>query len=184
MKGKSKGKGLVRHRISARVLPAFYNRFCAAMKILGMTQQDLILQALETEFSRVDLRKQCQLLTNANAALTAKKEKLLKERNEFREGLKVIAKSLGVPDTASHCVQRIAEIEQALETATDKVSVVECDRNAYKASRDRFKAKYEASVSDLAVVKSKLLAYQCQGFWGRVFRRVPVVVPYAEPVDG
>ena len=154
------------------------------MKILGMTQQDLILQALETEFSRVDLRKQCQLLTNANAALTTKKEKLLKERNEFREGLKVIAKSLGVPDTASHCVQRIAEIEQALETATDKVSVVECDRNAYKASRDRFKAKYEASVSDLAVVKSKLLAYQCQGFWGRVFRRVPVVVPYAEPVDG
>ena len=174
----------------ARMMQAFYNKFCAAMKFLGLSQQDFIVRALEAEFGRVDLRKQCQVLTNANAALSEKKERLLKERNAFREGLKVIAKSLGVPDTASHCVQRIAEIKQALETATEKLSVVEGDRDMmqsqrdeYKGSRDCFKAKYEDAQSDLVVVKAKLRAYQGQGFWGRVLGRVPVVVPFAEPVE-
>ena len=31
------------------------------------------------------------------------------------------------------------------------------------------------------VVQAKLAAYQGQGFWGRVFGRMPVVVPCAEP---
>ena len=67
---------------------------------------------------------------------------------------------------------------------------MECDRDtmrskrdAYKASRDCFKVKYEESQSDLEVVKAKLAAYQVQGFWGRLLGRVPVVVPYAEPVE-
>ena len=169
-------------------MPPFYNKFCMVMKVLGLSQQDLIVRALEAEFTRLDLRKQCQVLLNANAALTENKEKLLKERNDFREGLKVIAKSLGVPDSASHCVQRIAEIEQSLETATETLSVVEGDqdmmqsqRDEYKTSRDCFKVKYEESESDLVVVKAKLAAYQSQGFWGRLLGQVPVVVPYAVP---
>ena len=172
----------MRHRISARVVPKFYNKFSAAMKVLGLSQQDLIVQSLEAEFTRLDLRKQCQVLLNANAALTEKKEKLLKERNAFRDGLKVVAKSLDVPASASDCVQRIAEIEQALETTSDKLSVVEGDRDMmrsqrdeFKDSRDCFKAKYEACKSDLQVVKAKLRAYQGQGFWGRLLGRVPVV---------
>ena len=76
-------------------MQAFYNKSCAAMKVLGLSQQDMIVQALEAEFGRVDIRKQCQLLMNANAALTEKKAKLLKGRNECRDGLKAIAKSLG-----------------------------------------------------------------------------------------
>ena len=88
------------------------------------------------------------------------------------DDLKAIAKSLEVPNTASHCVQRIAEIDQALETVPDKVSVVECDRDnmrskrdEYKVSRGCFKAKYEESQSVLSAVKAKLAAYQGQGFW-------------------
>ena len=153
MKRKGSGKGLVRHRISARVLPGFYNKFAAAVKILGLSQQDMIVQALEAEFSRVDLRKQCQLLTNANAALTEKKERLLKERNDFRS---------------------------ALAATRERLSVVEGDRDMMlsqrdelKVARDCFKAKYEAGVSDLAVVKAKLVAYQGQGFWGRLLGRLP-----------
>ena len=138
---KSKAKGVVRHRISARVLPVFYNKFCATMKVLGLSQQDLIVQALEAEFTRLDLRKQCQVLLNANAALTENKEKLLKERNKFREALKVVAKSLGVQDTASHCVQRIAEIEQASETSSEKLSVVEGDRDMMQSKRDEYKGR-------------------------------------------
>ena len=179
---KSRGKGIVRHRISARVVPKFYNKFSAAMKVLGLSQQDLIVQSLEAEFTRLDLRKQCQVLLNANAALTEKKEKLLKERNAFRDGLKVVAKSLGVLASALDCVQRIAEIEQALETTSEKLSVVEGDRDMmrsqrdeYKTSRDCFKVKYEESESDLSVVKAKLAAYEGQGFWGRLLGRVPVV---------
>ena len=123
------------------------------MKILGLSQQDMIVQALEAEFSRVDLRKQCQLLTNANAALTEKREKLLKARNDFRS---------------------------ALETRRERFSVVEGDRDMmlsqrdeYKVARDCFKVKYEESVSDLSVVEAKLVAYQGQGFWGRLLGRVP-----------
>ena len=76
MKGKSKGKGLVRHRISARVLPAFYNRFCAAMKILGMTQQDLILQALETEFSSVESTETVSTLNECECGVDDKKREV------------------------------------------------------------------------------------------------------------
>ena len=97
---KSQSRSVVRHRISARVTPAFYNRFCTAMKVLSVSQQDMIVRALEAEFTRVNLRKQCQLLTHANAALTEKKEQLTQERNGFREEIKQIAKCLGVPDTA------------------------------------------------------------------------------------
>ena len=186
---------MVRHRISARVLPTFYNKFSAAMKVLGLTQQDLIVQALETEFTRVNLRKQCQLLTNANAALTVKQEHLTSERDELRQSVKQIASKLGVSETVGACLQEIVELEQELATTGDKLSVVVGDRDAlrekrdgykesrdsYKASRDRFKAKYEGSVSDLAAVRAKLAAYQRQGVWGRLFRRIPVVVPCVEP---
>ena len=70
---KNQRTSLIRHRISARVMPAFYNKFCTAMKILGLSQQDLIVQALESEMNRVNIRKQYQVLTNANVALTEQK---------------------------------------------------------------------------------------------------------------
>ena len=176
----SKRTSVIRHRISARVMPAFYNKFCAAMKILGLSQQDLIVQSLESEMSRLNIRKQYQVLTNANVALTEQKTKLVAERNDLREQLKTVASKLGVSETAGHCVQRIGELAQELQTTADKLGVVEGDRDtmqetrdSYKRSRDCFKAKYEGCVSDLSVVKAKLLAYQGQGFWGRLLGRVP-----------
>ena len=133
---KSKAKGMVRHRISARVLPAFYNKFSAAMKVLGLSQQDLIVQALETEFGRVDVRKQCQVLLNANAALTEKKEKLLKERNEFREALKVSREKLRrVQDTAvALCAADCGDRASVGNDVRDKLSALsKCDRDAIQS---------------------------------------------------
>ena len=46
-------------------------------------------------------------------------------------------------------------------------------RDELKIARDCFKVKYEESVSDLSVVEAKLVAYQGQGFWGRLLGRVP-----------
>ena len=102
------------------------------------------------------------------------------KQSELRSELKKIASKLGVPDTASHCIQRIGEIEQELQTTADKLSVVEGDRDTiqverdtYKESRDTFKSEAEESKSDMRAVEAKLRAYEQQGFWGRVFGRVP-----------
>ena len=155
----------------------------------------MIVQALDAEFSRLNLRKQCQLLTDANSGLRKDKEGLTAERDLLRTGLKQIASRLGVSASPEACLVQIGELTQKLETTADKLSVVVGDRDAmqekrdaykasrdgYKASRDRFKAKYESAASDLSVVKAKLSAYESQGFWDRLFRRVPVVLPCAEP---
>ena len=130
------------------------------MKILGLSQQDLIVQSLESEMNRLNIRKQCQVLTNANAALTEQRDKLLEARNDLRS-------------------ERQSLSEQ-LQTTADKLSVVEGDRDtmqaerdAYQKGRDCFKSKYKGCQSELVVVKAKLLAYQTQRFWDRVFRRMP-----------
>ena len=136
------------------------------MKALGLSQQDLILQSLEAEFNRFDLRVHCKALTNANTALTEQKAKLVAERNALREALKEVSSKLGVLETASDCIQQIIEVEQQLQRVADKLSVVIGDRDGmqakrdeYQKARDCFKARYEACQSDLVVVKAKLAAY-------------------------
>ena len=72
----------------------------------------------------------------------------------------------------------------------DKLSVVKGNRDAmqaehdrYKVARDAFKLRYEASQSELRVVKAKLAAYAAQGFLDRVLGRVPEAEPFAEPQE-
>lgn len=107
-------------------------------------------------------------------------QKATDKQSELTSELKKISVKLGVPDTAAHCIQRIGEIEQELQTTADKLSIVEGDRDAetalkksYKENRDDFKRKHEEATSELRVVEAKLEAYQQQGFWERVFGRVP-----------
>lgn len=98
----------------------------------------------------------------------------------LRSELKQVASKLGVPDTAAHCIQRIGEIEKELQkgvnTVTDVISKRDAERTSketYKKSRDHYKMRYEETLSELQVVETKLKAYRRQGFWGRVFGRVP-----------
>lgn len=185
---KRKSRATSKPRIVARVAPEFHvqvSKFAAAMKV---NIQEFVVQALVTEMEGFDLRVELKKLQNQFDALQKNKSFVVSERKRLQKELKEIASKLGVPDTAGHCVQRITEIEQELQMTADKLSIVEGDRdtlqthcNDYKASRDAFKAKAEECEADLRVVKAKLEGYQQQGFWERVFGRVPAVVPYAEP---
>ena len=169
-------------RIVARVDPQFHEQVLKFAHALKVNVQEFVVQALLTEMQGFDLRVQLKRTENQLGAAQAQKAKLVTERNCLRGAVKQIASRLGVPDTAGHCVQRIAEIEQELQITADKLSVVEGDRDAMKASRDTyktsmetFKEKYERSQADLRVVEAKLAGYQRQRFWGRVFGRVPEV---------
>lgn len=185
---KRKSRATSKPRIVARVAPEFHeqvSKFAAALKV---NVQEFVVQALVTEMEGFDLRVELKRLQNQFDEQKKIKSLVVSERQRLRKELKEIASKLGVPDTAGHCIQRIAEIEQELQMTADKLSIVEGDRdtlqmqcNAYKASRDAFKAKAEECEADLRVVKAKLEGYQQQGFWERLFGRVPVVVPYAEP---
>ena len=134
-----------------------------------------------------DLRVQVKRTENQLEAVQERKAELMKDRNRLREELKQVASRLGVPDTASHCIQRINEIEQELQTTQDTLSIVEGDRDViteqrdvYKVERDTFKAKYEVSEADMRVVKAKLAAYQQQGLLERVLGRLPEPEPFQE----
>ena len=98
----------------------------------------------------------------------------------LREELKQVASRLGVPDTAAHCIQRIGEIAQKLEATSETLRIAKESHNAestsketYKKSRDHYKMRYEETLSELQGVETKLKAYRRQGFWGRLFGRVP-----------
>ena len=101
-------------------MPAFYQKFCGVMNALGLTQQDMIVQALDAEFNRLDLRLQCKVLADGNAALTTKKERLTQECEMLREERRKIASKLGVPETSADCIQQILEVEGKLQEVADK----------------------------------------------------------------
>ena len=167
-------------RLVARVAPEFHEQVLKFTEALKVNVQEFIVQALVTEMQGFDLRVQLKRTENQLGAVQEQKTKLVTERNRLRGEIKQIASKLGVPDTAIHCVQRIAEIEQELQITADKLSVVESDRDAeiiskksYKKGRDNFKRRYEESEATLQTVQVQLTAYQQQGFWGRLFGRVP-----------
>ena len=187
---KQKSRPESKKRIVATVDLEFHKQVSRFAKALKVTVQELMVQALITEMQGFDLRVQCRKMQNRLEALQALKAEIVVERNRLRKERKEIASRLGVPDTVGHCVQRITEIEGELQMTADKLSVVEGDRDAmqaerdaYKTARDTFKMRYEASQSELRVVKAKLAAYAEQGFWDRVLRRVPAAVPFAEPQE-
>ena len=179
---KRKSSAASKPRIVARVEPEFHvqvSKFAAALKV---NIQEFVVQALVTEMQGFDLRVQLKRLENQFNAQKENKSFVVSERKRLQKALKEIASKLGVPDTAGHCMQRIAELEQELQMTADKLSVVEGDRDtiqtqcdAYKASRDTFKAKAEECEAELRVVEAKLAVYQQQGFWGRVFGQVPKI---------
>lgn len=183
-----KSRAALKPRIVARVEPEFHvqvSKFAAALKV---NIQEFVVQALVTEMEGFDLRVELKKLQNQFDALKKNKSFVVSERKRLQKELKEIASKLGVPDTAGHCVQRIAEIEQELQMTADKLSIVEKDRDdlekerdTYKTSMETFKEKYERKQAELRVVEAKLEGYRRQGFWGRVFGRVPAVVPFAEP---
>lgn len=184
---KRKPRRELKPRIVARVDPKFHEQVSKFAETLKVNIQELVVQALVTEMQGFDLRVQWQKLRNEFEALQKTKSDIVAERNHLRKELKEIASQLGVPDTGGHCTQRIGEIAQKLQTTADTLSVVEGDRDtlqtecdAYKASRDAFKVKYEEKQAAIRVVEAKLAAYQTQGFWGRVLGRVPGVEPYTE----
>lgn len=190
MNRKQKQPVAERPRIVARVAPEFHEQVVKFAEALKVNIQEFVVQALVTEMQGFDLRVQLKRVENQLEASQERKVELVKERKRLRGEVKQIASKLGVPDTAGHCVQRIAELEQEKQMTADKLSVVEGDRDAmkserdtYKNSMDSFKEKYECSQADLRVVKGKLAGYQGQGFWGRVFGRVPEVVPFVEPQE-
>lgn len=187
---KRKSRPESKPRIVARVEPEFHDQVSRFADALGVKIQEFVVQALITEMEGFDLRVELRKLQNQFEAQKKNKAEIIAERKRLRKELKDVASKLGVPDTAGHCVQRIAKIEQELQTTADKLSIVKADRDAmkierddYKTSRDCFKAKSEECEADLRVVKAKLEGYLRQGFWGRVFRRVPEPVPYVEYVD-
>ena len=150
------------------------------MKALNLTQQDLIVQALDAEFTQLDMRVHCKALTNANAALRTQKERLTAECKLLREERRKIAGKLDVPETAADCIQRIVAVESELQTVVDKLSVVigdrdgmQATRDAYAKARDCFKSKYEACESERLALVAKLAAYESQGWWDRVLGRKP-----------
>ena len=116
---------------------------------------------------------------------------------EAKEQLKQIAGELGVPDTVAHIRQRIGELDASIESLESQRDEFEkklhAETDAYnkcyeraesqKKARDYFKVKYEASQAEAAAAKSKLAAYQKQGFWGRLFRQLPIPIPYVEPME-
>ena len=116
---------------------------------------------------------------------------------EVKEQLKQIAGELGVPDTVAHIRQRIGELDASIESLEsqrdDFEEKLHAETDAYnkcyeraesqKKARDYFKVKYEASQAEAAAAKSKLAAYQKQGFWGRLFRQLPIPIPYVEPME-
>lgn len=171
-----------KHRIVARVDPEFHEQVLKFSKALGVKIQEFVIQALVTEMQGFDLQMQHKRLQNRFDALSEQKEWLLKERKALRNELKQIASKLGVPDTAVHCIQRIGEIEKTCQAAEDKLSVVEGDRDEMQKQRDEFESllhaetdvcnKYDARVKSL---KAALEVYRKQGFWERVFGRVPAV---------
>ena len=163
-----------KQRLVARVDSQFHAHVTKFSQALGISIQEFLTQALKAEMQGFDLRVQLKRTENQLQAVKERKDELVKQRNGFRLEVKQVAKCLGVPDTASHCIQRINEITQQLQTAEDTVSVVEADRDSYKHQRDCFKAKYEESQANLQIAAAKLRAYQQQGFWGRVFGREPV----------
>ena len=174
-------------RIVARVDPQFHEQVSKFAQALKVNIQEFVVQALVTEMQGFDIRVQLKKLQNQFDAQKQNKSDILVERNRLRKELKEIASKLGVPDTAGHCVQRIAELEQEQQMTADKLSIVEKDRDdmeserdTYKNSMETFKEKYERTGSDLRVVEAKLEGYRRQGFWGRVFGRVPEPVPYVE----
>ncbi len=180
----------LKRRLVARVDPKFHEQVSKFAEALKVNIQELVVQALVTEMQGFDLRVQWQKLRNQFEALQKTKSDIVAERNRLRKALKEIASQLGVPDTAGHCIQRIGEIEGELQMTADTLSVVEGDRdaetgskNTYKKSRDQFKRQYEESQAALRVVEAKLVAYQTQGFWGRVLGRVPGVELYVEPQE-
>lgn len=177
-------------RIVARVEPEFHEQVSRFAEALDVNIQEFVVQALQTEMQGFDLRVQIKRLENRLEAQAKIKSDIVAERRSLRQALKEVASKLGVPDTAGHCVQRISEIEQELQTTADKLSIVKADRDAmkverddYKRARDAFKAKSEECESELLFVQAKLQGYRQQGFWGRLFRRVPEPVPYVEYVD-
>ena len=177
-------------RIVARVEPVFHEQVVKFAEALGIKIQEFVVQALVTEMQGFDLRVQLKRIENQLEAVQERKAELVKERKRLRGEVKQIASKLGVPDTPGHCVQRITEIEQELQMTADKLLVVEGDRDAeivskkaYEKSRDHFKMKYEESAAELRVVEAKLAAYRRQGFWGRVFGRVPEPEYFVETTE-
>ena len=109
-------------RIVARVEPEFHEQVSRFAEALDVNIQEFVVQALQTEMQGFDLRVQIKRLENRLEAQAKIKADIVAERRSLRQALKEIASKLGVPDTAGHCVQRISEIEQELQTTADKLS--------------------------------------------------------------
>ena len=169
-----------KHRIVARVSPEFHQEVHQFAKKVGMNIQTFVVAALMRQMQDVDLQVKINQQQNQLKASKETQERLQKERNQRLKELKKVSSKLGVPETDRHCIQRIAEIEQALQTATDKVSIVEADRDEIQAQqeetkreRDTFKAKFEEKVAELQVCEDKVGLLLGRGLWDRILNALP-----------
>ena len=172
-------------RISADVPLLLAEQIDAALKALRIKSRSALIEVSCRAFledanlhAKVkDLETQLKLARAKVGTVTRGRETARNERDAARADLDAARAELA--DMKS---QR-DEFEKKLHAETDAYNKCYERAESQKKARDYFKVKYEASQAEAAAAKSKLAAYQKQGFWGRLFRQLPIPIPYVEPTE-
>ena len=134
---------MAKKRISSDIEFEFYEKVKAVADLRKISISKLIAEALQVLIGNKALHKEIakqrfenQKLQNKLDASQSGKERLLEQRKSAEQELKQVASKLGVPDTATHCRQRIDEIETQRQVSDDTVGVLTEERDVLKAQRE------------------------------------------------